>query len=225
MTGTYVNVAAIIIGSLLGVMLHGRVPDRFRLIIFQGIGLSVLALGITMGLRSENFVLVILSLVVGGIIGESFRLNRRFEQMGGYLKKKMRSDSATFIDGFVTASLLFCVGAMAVLGSIEDGLHGDSTILLAKSIMDGVTSLALASALGIGVLFSAIPILLYQGGIAMAASQAQDFFTESMLNELSSVGGVLLIGLALHLLDIKAIRTVNLLPALAIVVALVYYLP
>jgi uncharacterized membrane protein YqgA involved in biofilm formation len=221
MLGTYVNVIAVIIGSIIGVLLHQRFPENLKKIGFQAIGLCVLFLGISMALKTENFLILIFSMLIGAISGELMHLDRRIDQFGEFLKARIGSTDDQFSEGFVTAFLIFCIGAMTIVGSIEDGLNNDPSILFAKSLMDGCASIALASTFGIGVLFSAIPLFIFQGGITLLAASSKAFFTEVLITELSAVGGVILMGLSIQLLDLKEIKVVNLLPALIVVIVLV----
>jgi uncharacterized membrane protein YqgA involved in biofilm formation len=221
MLGTYVNVIAVIIGSIIGVLLHQRFPENLKKIGFQAIGLCVLFLGISMALKTENFLILIFSMLIGAISGELMHLDRRIDQFGEFLKARIGSTNDQFSEGFVTAFLIFCIGAMTIVGSIEDGLNNDPSILFAKSLMDGCASIALASTFGIGVLFSAIPLFIFQGGITLLAASSKAFFTEVLITELSAVGGVILMGLSIQLLDLKEIKVVNLLPALIVVIVLV----
>ncbi len=222
MLGTYVNTAAVIIGSLIGVALHQRFPDNLKKIGFQAIGLCVLVLGISMALKTERFIILIFSMLLGALIGEALHLDRHIDRCGEFLKMRIgRSASDQFSEGLVTAFLIYCMGAMTIIGAIEDGLNGDPSILFAKSLLDGCASIALASTFGIGVLFSAIPLFVFQGGITLLAASSQAFFTETLVTELSAVGGVILMGLGIQLLELKELKVINLLPALIVVIILV----
>jgi uncharacterized membrane protein YqgA involved in biofilm formation len=161
---------------------------------------------------------LIFSLLIGGIIGESLNLDLQMEKFGNWLKSKVKSKDAQFTDGFVAASVLFCVGAMAILGSLDEGIRGDRTVLLTKSILDGFAAIALSASMGIGVAFSAIPIFLYQGAITLLSNHTQNFFTPLMINQLTSVGGLLIVGISFNLLEIKKIKVTNLLPSLMLIV-------
>lgn len=220
-TGTLINVAAVIVGSLAGLFLHKALPERIKAIVFQAIGLSIIVIGIQMAFHVENLLFLIFSMLIGGIIGEAINLEKHFEGLGDFLSRKIKSKEKNFTEGLVTAFLIFCVGSMTILGAIEEGLTGGYSLLLAKSVLDGFTSLALASTYGIGVLFSFIPLLVYQGGLTVLAIQSQGFFSERAINELTAVGGVLILGLGINLLGIKKIKVANLLPALVIIVLLV----
>jgi hypothetical protein len=221
MLGTYVNVVAVVVGSLIGLALHQRFPEQLKRIGFQAIGLCVLVLGTSMALKTDKFLILIFSLLIGAFSGEALGLDRRIERFGEWLKARIGSRNDQFSEGLVSAFLLYCMGAMTVIGAIEDGLNHDPSILYAKSLMDGCASVALASTFGLGVLLSALPLFLYQGGITLAAASAKAFFTEPLITELSAVGGVILMGLGIQLLDLKEIRVVNFLPALIVVIILV----
>jgi uncharacterized protein len=215
---TLVNAAAIILGSLMGVFLGRNFPDRVRSIVYQGIGLCVLAIGLDMSLRYDNIIVVVFSVLLGAVTGELLKLDEKMTSLGDWLKTRIKSKDARFTDGFVTASLIFCIGSMAILGSIDEGIRGDRTVLLTKSILDGFISIPLAATYGIGVLFSALPILLYQGSITIAASQSQAFFSSEIITQITSVGGLLIMGIGLSLLDVKKINVTNLLPSIVYVV-------
>jgi len=222
MLGTYVNTAAVIIGSLIGVALHQRFPDNLKKIGFQAIGLCVLVLGISMALKTERFIILIFSMLLGALIGEALHLDRHIDRFGEFLKTRIGgSANDQFSEGLVTSFLIYCMGAMTIIGAIEDGLNGDPSILFAKSLLDGCASIALASTFGIGVLFSAIPLFVFQGGLTLLAASSQAFFTEALVTELSAVGGVILMGLGIQLLELKELKVINLLPALIVVIILV----
>ncbi|RQD63151.1 MAG: DUF554 domain-containing protein [Desulfonatronovibrio sp. MSAO_Bac4] len=221
---TLINALAIIFGALLGVLLGRNFPDRVRSIVYQGIGLCVLVIGIDMALRYDNIVLVVFSVLLGAVTGELLKLDEKMASLGNWLKGRIKSKDARFTDGFVTASLIFCIGSMAILGSIDEGIRGDRTILLTKSILDGFISIPLASTYGIGVMFSALPILIYQGSITIAASQSQAFFTPEIITQITSVGGLLIMGIGITLMDLKKVNVTNLLPSLIYVVLFTLFL-
>ncbi len=218
--GSLVNGAAIIGGSIIGILLHSRFPERIREIIFQALGLGILLIGIQMALKVEDILVVIFSLLIGGILGELLRLDTLFERGAGWLKKRVGSKDTRFIDGMITSSLIFCIGAMAIIGSFEEGVKGDTTILFTKAMLDGFASIALASSYGIGVLFSFIPVIIYQGALTLFAGSFQDWFSPLIINQLTGCGGLLIIGICLTILDIKRINLANLLPSLGVVIAL-----
>lgn len=220
MIGTFINTIAILAGSSLGLALHNKFPEKIKSIVFQGIGLFDIVLGVQMALQAINPLITIFSLLVGGIIGQLANLDVKLENLSEGLKRITKSKSNTFTIGLMTASLLFCVGPMAILGSINDGLQGDYALLLTKSVLDGISSIALASSLGVGVVFSSVAVLLYQGTITLFAGMAQDLFTTTVIKELTGVGGILILGLGFNLLEIKRINVTNLLPSLLVVIVL-----
>lgn len=221
--GTLVNVAAVLAGGTIGLIVHSRLPARFNKIVFQAIGLFTIFLGVSLALKTSNYLVMIFSIVIGAIIGELLKLDVQMDKLGEKLKKISGGRSARFSEGFVTAFLLFCMGSMTVLGAFEEGLGGEPNLLFAKSLLDGVSSIALAAALGAGVLFSVIPLLIYQGGLTLLASYLGQLFSEVVINELSAVGGILLIGLGLSILEIKPIKVLNMIPSLIIAVVLAYF--
>ncbi|TVQ97121.1 MAG: DUF554 domain-containing protein [Desulfovibrionales bacterium] len=212
--GTLINACAIIIGSLLGLVLGGRFSDRYRTLVYHSIGLCVLVIGLHMALSFQNILILVFSMLCGALCGQLLRLDDRLTMAGNALKNRLGSKDARFTDGFVTASLLFCIGSMAILGSIDEGIRGDRTILLTKSILDGFICIPLASTYGIGVMFSFLSVLLYQGGITLLAGQAQNLFTEPIIAQLTSTGGLLIMGIGINLLELKTINVTNMLPAL-----------
>jgi uncharacterized membrane protein YqgA involved in biofilm formation len=220
MLGTVINAGAVIVGSSVGLLIHSRLPRRITTIVFQGIGLFTLFLGITMAMKVGNFLVMIFSIVLGSIAGELLGVDGRITSMSEFLKRKIRLKSERFTEGLVTAFLIFCMGSMSILGPIEEGLGKPPNILLAKSVLDAFSSMALAASLGVGVLFSVIPLVMYQGGITLFAGYVQGFFTSALINELTAVGGLLLMGLGINILEIKSLKILNMLPSLVIVVIL-----
>ena len=223
MTGTIVNAGAVIAGSLIGLMINRRLNPRFTNTVFQAIGLFTVFLGISMAMKTDNILLIIFSLVLGALTGELLRIDKGIERFSDYLKRKLKSRNDRFSEGLITSFLLFCMGSMTILGAIEEGLGDEPNLLLAKSLMDGFSSIALASAMGIGVLFSVVPLLIYQGGITLFAEYFQEHATDLFVNELTAVGGILLLGLGISILDIKKVNIVNMLPALIYILVLVYF--
>jgi uncharacterized membrane protein YqgA involved in biofilm formation len=222
MTGTLINTATVIVGSALGTFLRSHFPDRVRQMVMWGVGLVSLVIGLQMSLTTNNILVILGSLLTGGIIGELIRLEEGVTTLGDTLQAKLSGEKdSTFSKGFVTASLLFCVGPMTILGSIQDGLSGDYTLLATKSILDGFASLALAASMGWGVLFAALTVLIYQGGLTLGAGLAKTLLTEPMVAEMSATGGTLILAIGLNLLDLTTIRVVNFLPALVIAPVLV----
>ncbi len=222
MIGTLVNVGAVVIGSLLGNLMGARIPERVRGTVVTGFGLFTLGYGLQMFIKTENALVVVGAILIGSLLGEWWQIDQRLARLGVWLEAKFNNggdnqSSSRFIKGFLTASLVFCVGPMAILGSIQDGLTGDSSILVVKAILDGFAALAFASTLGIGVIFSAALLLVYQGAITLLAVQMQAFVTEAMIIEMSAAGGLILVGLTIgSLLELRPIRSANFLPALVI---------
>lgn len=229
MIGTFLNIAAVIAGSILGILFGARIPDKLRETVIAGMGLFVAAMGLQMFLKTENPLIVLGSLLIGTLLGEWWRIEDGLHRLGEILEQRFSREeddgSNKFVRGFLTASLLYCVGPMAILGSIQDGLTGNYNLLAVKSVLDGFASIAFASTLGIGVMFSSIIILVYQGGISLLAAQLDAIVNTSMMNELTAAGGVLLMGVGIsNLLEIKKIRVGNMLPALAIAPLIVWIL-
>jgi len=218
--GTVVNAAAIVAGGCIGLLLPG-IEGRFRRTIVQGIGIALCVLGVSMAMKTEHFLWMVVSLVVGGIIGEGLQVERRFEQAGAWLERRVAVRGEHSVGkGFVTASLVFCIGAMAVLGAIDSGARGNHDVLYAKSLMDGFMSIVFASTLGVGVLFSSAAVFLYQGAIALGAyafaSLLSERTVEALTVDVSAVGGVLIVGIGLNLLEVQKVNVANLLPAVAV---------
>ena len=230
MTGTFINIAAILIGGTIGLIFGARIPERFKNTVIAGMGLFTAAMGLQMFYKSENQLIVLGALIIGALIGEWLKIEDRLQAFGQTLEQRFSRDSeigsgSKFVRGFMVSSLLFCIGPMAILGSIQDGLTGDYNLLAVKSTLDGFASIAFASTLGIGVMFSSIIILVYQGGISLLAGQLSAIVTEPMMNEMTATGGVILLGLAIsNLLEIKKIRVGNFLPALAVAPLIVWVL-
>ncbi|WP_027408135.1 DUF554 domain-containing protein [Anoxybacteroides tepidamans] len=228
--GTIANGICIIIGALLGKIFH-RIPERMKMTVMSGIGLAVMLLGIQMGLKSENFLIVICSLVFGGILGELWNLDDQLNKLGHWLERKVGgSEQGSISKGFVAATLLFVIGAMAIIGALDSGLRGDHRVLYTKSIIDGFTSVILTTTLGIGVIFSAIPVMLYEGTIALLSTQIQVWvpkeLMDSFISESTATGGILITAIGLNLLGVTSIRVANLLPSIiitAVAVTIMYF--
>lgn len=219
--GTLVNIAAVAAGCLIGRLVGGYLSARMRQTLMIGLGLAVLLIGLQLALQSQQIMIVIGGLIFGGLIGEALGIEKRLEAFGLRLQKRF-SGMGKIAEGFVTASLLYCVGAMAIMGALQDGLGGKPTILYAKAALDGVASIALTSTLGIGVIFSAIPLLLYQGGITLAAELAKNILTDPVITEMNAVGGLLIVAIAIDLMGIKRLPVGNLLPAVFVVIGLLW---
>lgn len=219
MLGTLVNCATVIIGSLIGIFLHRGLPERFSSTIMQGVALCVLYIGISGTLDCENIIVVIISIVLGAIIGLLLHLDDRLNQLGLWIQNKFQKDGkrqSPIAEAFVSASILFCVGAMAIVGSLQSGLTGNHEMLFTKSILDGISSIIFASSLGLGTIFSVIPILLYQGSITLLAQWAAPFLSNEVVADMTCAGSLLIIAIALNMLKITNIKVADYLPAIFI---------
>lgn len=214
MLGTLVNTGAIILGSTVGLTAGAYLPESIKHTLLQALGLVVVAVGLDMALAKPNFLLAVGCLLIGGITGELLAIERRLETLGDWLKNHLRSTSGSFVEGFVSATLLYLTGAMMIVGSIQDGTLGDPSVLLLKSLLDGVASVALASSLGVGVIFSAVPVFIVQGGITLLATHLVFLSEPAVLEAINTTGGLLILGLGINLLELGRIATGNLLPAL-----------
>lgn len=232
MTGTLINVAAIIVGSLIGLLAGNRIPEKTRQTLISALGLFTLAYGIFIFGQTQNLLIPLFSLVLGTIFGELLKIEEGLNSLGENIQKKLASwnpnltgESQRFVTGFVSASLLFVIGPMAILGSIQDGISGDFQMLAIKSLLDGIASIAFASTLGVGVVFSALIVLVYQGAISLLAGWIGQGFGEAVIAEMTATGGIILVGIAIsNLLQIKKIRTGSFLPALFLAVVFVLIL-
>ena len=220
MWGNLINAVAIIVGGLIGTVFHNALPQRYQAIIFQGMGLFIVVLGVTMSVKMEHVLLSVFSLLLGGLTGEFLNLDKQLNTFGEWLRRSLKFKSEKFTKGFVSTSLIYCIGAMAVLGAIEEGTGKFPTILLTKSAMDGFSSIAFASVLGFGVIFSSIPVAIYQGTIVLITFLFSDMFNMAIVNELSAVGGILIVGLGINILEIREIKVINMLPSLVYIIIL-----
>ncbi|MGG3476416.1 DUF554 domain-containing protein [Peribacillus frigoritolerans] len=228
--GALVNGACIIIGSILGRFLQ-HIPEKIKETVMSGIGLAVMVLGLQMGLKSDNFLVVILSIVGGAVLGEWMNLEGRLNSLGNWLERRMKAKEGTSISqGFVTATLIFGIGAMAIIGALDSGIRNDHDVLITKAIIDGFTALVLASTLGIGVLFSAFPIILYEGFLAVFSRQINTMIPSALMDsfilEMTATGGVMILAIGLNIIGVTKIRVANLLPGImitAILVTFMYY--
>lgn len=217
MIGVLVNVLAIVIGSLVGLILKKGLNPKILKIIMQGIGLSVIVIGISGALKTDNTLLLVLSLVLGGSIGGLLKIEDRLDTLGDTLEQKLSNGKeGGFSKGFVMATLVYCVGAMAIVGSIEAGVNGNNETLYIKALLDGVSAIVFTATLGWGVLFSSVSVLIYQGAIVLLGVELEPFLTETLINEISAVGGVLILGIGITILEIKKIHVGDLLPAVLI---------
>jgi len=218
MLGTIVNTLAVVAGGTIGILLNKSLHPRFKQIYFQATGLFTIAIGILMMKDMQNVLIVVASIAVGALLGEWMRLEDKIEALSELFKNRLKIGNERFTEGLVTAFMLFCVGAMTIVGAVDEGIGRSSEVLLTKSLMDGFSSILLASAFGVGVVFAAIPLFLFQGGISLVAMYAASFFSAEIIQGLSSVGGILLIGLGINILELKKLRIVNMIPALLLVV-------
>ncbi|MHB0876205.1 MAG: DUF554 domain-containing protein [Anaerolineae bacterium] len=216
MTGTILNAGAVLAGSALGLALGAKVPEKVRDTLMDGIGLVVLLLGMQMALQTRNSLVVLGAVLIGGAIGELLDIEGRLGRLGDTIKGRVGSAAPRFTEGFVAASVLFCIGPMAILGSVNDGLRGDYSVLAVKSVLDGVSALAFSSTMGLGVPFSVLPMLVYQGGLTLLAGAAQSLLSDAMVTEMTATGGVIILGIGIRLLHLRQIRVANFVPALVL---------
>jgi len=228
--GTIVNMLLVLLGSTIGILIKGGLKAKYQETIMNGLGLAVIFIGISgalqglfivegSGLETTNTMLMIISLALGGFIGEWIDIEARLDRLGESLKKtfKVKGEQGnSFVEGFVNSSLLFCVGAMAIIGSLQDGLSGDPSMLIAKGVLDGVAAIFFASTLGIGVFFSVIPMAIYQGGITLLATFVEPFLSERLISNISFIGSILILGIGINMIFGKKIKVGNLLPAVLI---------
>jgi uncharacterized membrane protein YqgA involved in biofilm formation len=224
MLGTIVNTIAIAAGSLLGLLIKGGIPKRFNEIIMKALGLSVLYIGLSGSLKSTDTLLLILSLIIGALIGELADIDRWLSHLGQTIENRFKKlgKGGSIAEGFVSASLLFCIGSMAIVGAIQSGLEGNHTMLFIKSMLDGITSIIYASSMGIGVIFSAAAVFMYQGAITLASGFLGNILQEAQIANITGIGSILIMALGLNLLEITKIKVANFLPA--IFIPMIYYI-
>ncbi len=228
MLGTFINFAAIIVGGLIGMFFGARISDRIKSTIVSGLGIFTLLYSISLFIKTNNSLIVLGSILIGVLIGEWLHIQEGVEKLGVWLESRFSRSSVSeernkFILGFMTTTLIFCIGPMAIMGALEDGISGNIQTLVIKSVLDGFAAMAFASTLGVGVLFSSVMVLIYQGAISLLANQIQGIMTEAMILELTATGGVILAGIAIsNLLEIKKIRTASFIPALLFAPLIVY---
>ena len=214
--GTFINMLTVLIGGTIGLVLQQSFPENIKEITFEAIGLGTILLGILMSIKlpSDYILVMIFSLIVGGVTGELIQLDQQLIQAGDFAKRIFNISSGNFTEGLLTAFIIFCIGSMTLVGAIEEGVQGNRDLLMVKSLLDGVTSIALASTYGVGVLFSIFPMLVLQGGTTLLASQAEKFFQKEVIDVLSAVGGLLILAIGFRLLGVDIANIENLLPAL-----------
>ena len=226
MIGTAINVGVVLAGCLVGASVGSRLPERIRSTVLNGLGLLTVLIGLQMALATKNVLIIMGALLSGGIVGEALRISKGLDRLGDFLQSTLaEGGSRNFGEGFITASLVFCVGPMAILGSIQDGLTGDYRLLAIKSMLDGFASIAFSASLGWGVACSAVTILLYQGAITLFAGMLSSVLSDPMIAEMTATGGLLIVGIGLKLLNLKDVRLANFLPALAIAPLIVLLIP
>ncbi len=220
--GSIVNVILILLGSFLGLLLRKGLPENLKSTIMQGMSLAVILIGFQMALKSENILVVIFSLGVGALIGELIDIEEKLEKIGRWIEKKFsKSSQDDFARAFVTSSLVYCVGAMAIMGALQSGLEGSHETLIAKGMIDGITSIVFSSTLGVGVMFSAAPVFIYQGSITLLAGWLNQFLSPEIILEMSSVGGLLIAAIGFNILGMVKIKVGNLLPAIFLPIVII----
>lgn len=223
--GTLVNGIAIIVGTLIGLVWR-KIPEQVKTTVMQAMGLAVSILGIGMGLKSDNYLIVIISLAIGSVLGEYWKLEDRLNKLGVWIERKIgATQKGSIAKAFVTSTLVFVVGALAIIGSLDSGLRHDHDVLFTKSIIDGFVSIIFTATLGFGVIFSAIPVMLYEGGITLLATQIDQWISvetlDQLVKELTATGGILIFAIGLNLLEITKIRIVNMLPSILITILII----
>ncbi|MBE7016480.1 MAG: DUF554 domain-containing protein [Ruminococcaceae bacterium] len=226
MIGTLVNSLAVIVGGSLGLILNSRFPEKLGNSLMKALGLCVLLIGITGTLEGENQLITVISMAIGTIIGECLDLDKRLDNLGNRIQKKFNSasDDNKISQGFVNASLIFCVGAMSIVGSLQSGLTGNHQMIYTKSLLDFVSSIIFASTLGFGVLLSSVVVFIYQGSIVLLSQYIAPYLTEAVIGEMTCVGSLIIIGLALNLLDITKIKVMNYVPAIFLPILLYLFI-
>ena len=223
MIGTIVNAVAVVLGGSIGLLLKKNMPTRVTSIYFQAVGLFTLAIGITMIVKMDHILIIVSSLAIGSLLGEWLNLESATERMSLYFKKRFKIGNEKFSEGLITAFLLFCIGSLTVLGAIQEGTGVSSDLLFTKSFMDFFASILLASAFGLGVIFSAIPLFIYQALLTILAMYAGSFLSPEIILGITNIGGIMLIGLSINILEIKKLRVVNMLPSLVIVILMLWF--
>lgn len=222
--GAAANAAAVFVGGIIGIFMKKGLPKRYGDSIMYALSLFTFGLGVVFFMESQELMVLIPSLVLGTLIGEFFDIEKRLEGLGNSLQSKFKGAGGRFSEGFVAASLLFCVGSMSIMGSLQSGLAGNHEVLYAKAAIDIAASLIFASAMGFGVAMSAIPVFIYEGGLSLAASAVAPYLSDAVVAEMTAVGGVLLMGLALSILEIKKIRVGNMLPGIFLPIIIMLFI-
>ncbi len=216
MKGTIVNCVTIAVGCGLGLLLKSKISPKYQETIMQGLGLSVLLIGLTMAIKTQNVLIVTISMIIGAVIGELIDIDGKLNRAGEGLSARFQSSGGMIGKAFVTSSLVYCIGAMAIIGALQDGLTGDASTLYAKAMLDGTAAVIFTATLGIGVILSIIPVLIYQGSITLLATWLAPLLTDAVICEVTAVGGLLIVGIGLSLLKICQIKIANLLPSVLV---------
>jgi len=224
MIGTFINTGAVILGSTIGLIIHSRLPEKIVKIVFQAIGLFTILIGVQMGLQTQNFLILILSLVIGSSLGEWIGIEKWLDSISEKLKMTLKIKNEKFSQGITIAFLQFCVGSLTILGTLQEGMGISKDLILTKSILDGVSSIALASVFGIGILFAAIPLFVFQMSLTFIGMVAGNVLSNELLLSINSTGGILLIGLGIRILEIKEIKVLNMLPSLPFALLITYFI-
>ncbi|MGB3368913.1 MAG: DUF554 domain-containing protein [Acidaminobacteraceae bacterium] len=222
MLGTIVNSISIIIGSLIGLFFHKSIKSNYSDIMLKSISLSIILIGMSNALKTENLMIVIFSMVLGSVMGEFLKIEENLNKIGEFLESKFASKGGNISKGFVTSSLVYCVGSMAIIGALESGLSGNHQTLFAKSTLDGISAIVFSSTMGIGVMLSSVSVFLYQGAITLLSSLLKDVLIASVVTEMSATGGLLILALGFNMLEFKNIKVGNMLPA--IFMPLIFYM-
>lgn len=225
--GTIANALAIVAGGLIGLLFRGRISERYTELIFDGLSLCIILIGLLNAFKIHDVLVVVFSITIGSVLGQWWRIEERLEHFSKQMEQRFLKTSAdeggsSFSKGFITTTLIYCIGSMAIVGAFESGLAGNHQTLYAKAVIDGTATILFASSLGVGTLFSAIPVFIYQGGLALSATLLKPFLTEIAIADMSAVGGLLILAIGLNMLKLKKIPVGNMLPA--IFVPLVYYI-
>ncbi len=219
--GVIVNVLAVVVGGAIGLLFKNALHERYQTALTSAIALGVVGVGVTYVIKTENLLVLILSVIIGTLIGTWIRIDDRLQRLGERMQSRLKQSGGTFAEGFAGASILYCVGSMAIMGCMNSALSGDHAILFTKSVMDGVTSVFLASTLGVGVLFSAVSVLIYQGLLTLGFSLFAGSLSSSLVGEISAVGGIILFGIAINMLQLKKVKTGDMALALFVPIALI----
>jgi len=222
MIGTIANALAIIAGGIIGLLFKNIIPEKISEALLKAIGLAVIGIGINLMLSGENFTLLIISMVIGTIIGEGIDIEKKLDKIGAFIESKMKNKESNVALGFVACTLVYCVGSMAIVGSIQSGLTGNHEILFSKAVLDGITAVTFAATMGVGVVFSGISVLVYQGTITMLASIMQSLLNPVVVSEMTAIGGVIIMGIGLNFLISNRMRVGNMLPS--IFIPIIYYM-